>query len=145
MAILFTLRVFTRNLLRGNSRRNTFCILCWCLAWPFTIEHNLSSLVLQRKVESKSTWCILYVYVFYAFSSCHKQLHWFYFFGIRMYFAWNVWFGLSVLIWKLLLRQWKNNFSLTIFNSSQTKILANKMMMDLITTMLVLQINKKCI
>ena len=33
MAILFTLRVFARNLLRGNRRRNTFCILFWCLAW----------------------------------------------------------------------------------------------------------------
>ena len=33
MAILFTLRVFARNLLRGSRRRNTFCILFWCLAW----------------------------------------------------------------------------------------------------------------
>ena len=33
MAILFNLRVFGRNLLRGNHRRNTFCILFWCLAW----------------------------------------------------------------------------------------------------------------
>ena len=33
MAILFTLRVFARNLLRGNCRRKTFCILFWCLAW----------------------------------------------------------------------------------------------------------------
>ena len=33
MAILFTLRVFARNLLRGNRRRNTFRILFWCLAW----------------------------------------------------------------------------------------------------------------
>ena len=32
MAILFTLRVFARNLLRGNRRRNTFHILFWCLA-----------------------------------------------------------------------------------------------------------------
>ena len=30
---LFTLRVFTRNLLRGNCQKNTFCILFWCLAW----------------------------------------------------------------------------------------------------------------
>ena len=29
---LFTLRGFTRNLLRGNRRRNTFCILFWSLA-----------------------------------------------------------------------------------------------------------------
>ena len=33
MAILFTLRVFARNLLRGNRRRNTFRISFWCLAW----------------------------------------------------------------------------------------------------------------
>ena len=33
MAILFTLKVFSRNLLRGNRQRNTFCILFWCLAW----------------------------------------------------------------------------------------------------------------
>ena len=26
-------RVFARNLLRGNSRRNTFRISFWCLAW----------------------------------------------------------------------------------------------------------------
>ena len=32
MAILFTHRVSTRNLLRGNHRGNTFCILFWCLA-----------------------------------------------------------------------------------------------------------------
>ena len=29
----FTLRVFARNLLRGNRRRNTFCIPFRCLAW----------------------------------------------------------------------------------------------------------------
>ena len=33
MAILFTVRVFARNLLRRNRRRNTFRILFWCLAW----------------------------------------------------------------------------------------------------------------
>ena len=32
MAILFTLRVFARNLLKGNRRRNTFCIYFLCLA-----------------------------------------------------------------------------------------------------------------
>ena len=30
---LFTFRIFARNLLRGNRRGNTFCILFWCLAW----------------------------------------------------------------------------------------------------------------
>ena len=33
MAILFAHSVFGRNLLRGTRRRNTFCILFWCLAW----------------------------------------------------------------------------------------------------------------
>ena len=33
MAILFTLRFFTRNLLGGNRWRNTFHILFWYLAW----------------------------------------------------------------------------------------------------------------
>ena len=33
MAILFTLRVFARILLRGNRRKNTFCISFWFLAW----------------------------------------------------------------------------------------------------------------
>ena len=33
IAILFTLRVFVRNMQRGNCRINTFCILFWCLAW----------------------------------------------------------------------------------------------------------------
>ena len=32
-AILFTLRIFARNLLRGDRRRNTFRISFWCLAW----------------------------------------------------------------------------------------------------------------
>ena len=33
VAILFTLAVFARNLLRGNLRWNTFRISFWCLAW----------------------------------------------------------------------------------------------------------------
>ena len=33
MAILFTLRVLARNLLKGNRRKNTFRISFWCLAW----------------------------------------------------------------------------------------------------------------
>ena len=35
MAILFTLRVSARNMLRGNRRRNTFRISFWCV-WPGT-------------------------------------------------------------------------------------------------------------
>ena len=30
---VYLFRVFVRNLLRGNHRKNTFCILFWCLAW----------------------------------------------------------------------------------------------------------------
>ena len=33
MTILLTLRVFARNLLRGNRRRNNLRISFWCLAW----------------------------------------------------------------------------------------------------------------
>ena len=33
MAILFTLRISVRNLLRAYCRRNTFRISFWCLAW----------------------------------------------------------------------------------------------------------------
>ena len=32
MAVLIMLTVIARNLLRGNCRRNTFCISFWCLA-----------------------------------------------------------------------------------------------------------------
>ena len=32
-AILFTLRIFARNLMIGNRRRNTFRISFWCMAW----------------------------------------------------------------------------------------------------------------
>ena len=37
MEILFTLRVFGKNLLRGNHGINTFHILFWCLAWGSNI------------------------------------------------------------------------------------------------------------
>ena len=30
---IFTLKVYARIPLRGNRRRNTFCILLWCLTW----------------------------------------------------------------------------------------------------------------
>ena len=33
MALLFAPRVFARNLLRRNRRKNTFCILFWSLVW----------------------------------------------------------------------------------------------------------------
>ena len=33
IAILFTLRILARNLLRGNRRRNNYRISFWCLAW----------------------------------------------------------------------------------------------------------------
>ena len=33
MAVLFTLKFFVKNLLKGNRGRNTFCILFLCLAW----------------------------------------------------------------------------------------------------------------
>ena len=35
MAILFTLGIFPRNILRWNRRRNVFCNLFWYPAWDF--------------------------------------------------------------------------------------------------------------
>ena len=48
MASFFTLRVFARNLLSGNRRRNSFCILFWCLAWGSNpgFSYNKSTLYL---------------------------------------------------------------------------------------------------
>ena len=40
MVILFTLRVFDRNLLRGNRRRNTFRISFLCLAWDSNPDYS---------------------------------------------------------------------------------------------------------
>ena len=70
-AILFTLRVFARNLMRGNRQINIFFhILFWCLAWdiqPFRQDYDLASQTtyvlgsyfihkreLQFKVDSKN-------------------------------------------------------------------------------------------
>ena len=62
MAILFTLRVFAKNLLRGNRRRNTFRILFWCLAWAsnpgfssnmpthYFLDYGDNNIVLQRSL-----------------------------------------------------------------------------------------------
>ena len=42
---LFTLRVFARNLLRGNRRRNTFCILYYMnVPWPLFYQTSLYSI-----------------------------------------------------------------------------------------------------
>ena len=61
---LFTLRVFARNLLRLNRRRNTFCILFWCLAWRsnpgftsykpihYLLDYGYLSGILKSKIQS---------------------------------------------------------------------------------------------
>ena len=100
------INIFIKQIKRWENNFVLFIFIETYLSKSFTIEYNLSSLVLHsswysflaiyeshRNVESKPTWCITYVYAFYAFSSvtCHKQLYWFYFFGIRMQrnVAWN--------------------------------------------------------
>ena len=37
MAILFALRLFARNLLRGSRRRNIFIFWYWCLTWDLNL------------------------------------------------------------------------------------------------------------
>ena len=84
---LFTLRVFARNLLRGNRRRNTFRISFWCLAWGS--NPGLSS--------NKPTHCLLdhgdeRTYdsaVFILFSQFYKNLL-FYWAIINWNFIWNI-------------------------------------------------------
>ena len=41
MAGFFTLRVFARNLLRANTRRNSFCIFFLCLAGGYLLDYGL--------------------------------------------------------------------------------------------------------
>ena len=43
MAVLITLKNFPENLLRGNRRKNTFCILFWCLAWGMNSDFTSRS------------------------------------------------------------------------------------------------------
>ena len=43
MGILFILRVFARNLLKGNRRRNNFRISFWCLTWDSNPGFDLLS------------------------------------------------------------------------------------------------------
>ena len=57
----FTHRVFARNLLRGNYRRNTFCILFWCLVWGsnpgFTSNKPTHYLLTKLVIKSRRLDC----------------------------------------------------------------------------------------
>ena len=69
--ILFTLRVFARNLLRGNRRRNTFRISFWCLAWDsnsalssnkpthYLLDHGDFAEFIDCKIGKTSFWWII--------------------------------------------------------------------------------------
>ena len=50
LAILFTFRIFARNLLRGSRQRNILTFSFWCLTW--VIYDDLNSLVLDSTVIS---------------------------------------------------------------------------------------------
>ena len=59
MVGLFTLRVIARNLVKENDRRNTFCILFWCLAWssnPGFMSNKPHNLLYCGDYMS---WCLL--------------------------------------------------------------------------------------
>ena len=60
IAILFTLRVFARILLRGNHRRNTFRISFWCLAWdanPGFSSNKPTHYLLDHRDFYNIKWC----------------------------------------------------------------------------------------
>ena len=70
MAILFTLRIFVCNLLRGNHRINIFCILFWCLAWgsnPGFSSNKPTRLRPTRLHYSSAIVCIAFVKNEYTF------------------------------------------------------------------------------
>ena len=81
-AVLFTLRVFARNPLRGNRRRNTFRILFWCLEWGsnpsfssnksahYLLEHGTTPFGLKSlKNHQKAQSLLLRLEFFYFFLS----------------------------------------------------------------------------
>ena len=61
MAILFTLRVFARNLLRRSRRRNIFIFSYWCLTWGlnsgFTSNKPTHYLLNYGNINN-NTYCI---------------------------------------------------------------------------------------
>ena len=89
MAILFTLRVFARNLLRGNRRRNSFRISFWNLAWDsnpvfssnkpthYLLDHGDFRNYTLHKYWSSNPWkksdvCIGFIRMSYE---VHKNYH----------------------------------------------------------------------
>ena len=66
MAILLTLRVFARNLLRGNRWRNNFHISYWCLGWDSNPGFSFN----------KPTHYVLdHVYLYILYIRCINYIH----------------------------------------------------------------------
>ena len=83
MAILFTLRVFVRNLLRGNHRKNAFCILFWCLAcgWNTGFTSNKPTHYLLDHgaftVSSRNNWSHMTIHnVVDTWNGCLNKRRW---------------------------------------------------------------------
>ena len=79
MAILFTLRVFARNLLRGNRRRNTFRISFWCLAWDSNpgFSSNKPTHYLLDHGDFKLTNIQTYIYIIGHYNPLVRITIWF--------------------------------------------------------------------
>ena len=75
-AILFTLRVFARNLQRGCRRRSTFCILFWCLAWGWNLgfTSNRPTLYLLDHGGFKTTLTFNIIIIIYKHNWCIRTL-----------------------------------------------------------------------
>ena len=56
LVISFTFRLFARNLLRRNRRKNTFRISSWCLAWG----SNPGFSSWPKKKKKKKNWCVIH-------------------------------------------------------------------------------------
>ena len=68
-------RVFTRNRLRGNRLRNTFCISFWCLAWnsnPGFSSNKPTHYLLDYFIK---TWSNFVKFFFSWWPSYHFEQH----------------------------------------------------------------------
>ena len=124
MAILFSLRVFARNLLRGNQRRNTFRILFWCLAWgskPGFLSNKSTHYLLNQQSGWKleeSYWGLNIFYKYcYTFALCYKKKKTTIMDHHKRHFVQRLWCKMVVICFKCFRRpnvDHNNNFSRSV-------------------------------
>ena len=133
MAILFTLRVFARDLLRGNRRRNNFCISFWCLAWDsnpsfssnkpthYQLDHGDFQMSLQPKFNH--VWFPIHSVAWeppnimwskYVLVYQNIELHWYFFFFKKRIWYWIKMFSFQFFFLFINLIIWTYNFHVFI-------------------------------